>query len=91
MNRIRNIISTINDVYAIKNNNYNAVMNRIDDILSHKNNKISEQQIVNINKILLDNNKQINESTMIKILELLNDNQQIDIDHQLTFLLDMKA
>ena len=45
MKRILQIISTINDVYAIRNNNYNNVLNRLDNILENTNYPISKTQI----------------------------------------------
>ena len=64
MNRILQIITTINDVYAIRNNNYNNVLNRIDDILENTNYPISNEQINDINGILLSNNKKIDRDTL---------------------------
>lgn len=89
MNRVLHIITTINDVYAIRNNNYNLVLNRIDNILEHTEYSISKEQLNAINIILLSNNKNIDREVLSKILHIFTINQQNIIDNQLQFILDM--
>ena len=90
MNRAWQIISTINDVYTIRNNSYNNVLNRIDDILNNTEYPISNQQTNDINQILLSNNKNINKETLTKIINTLTINQQTRVENQLNFLLEMR-
>ena len=90
MNRAWQIISTINDVYTIRNNSYNNVLNRIDDILNNTEYPISNQQTNDINQILLSNNKNINKETLTKIINTLTINQQTRVENQLIFLLEMR-
>lgn len=90
MNRVLQIITTINDVYAIRNNNYNNVLNRIDDILENTKYPISNEQINNINGILLSNNKKIDRDTLTKIINTLTNEQQNRVENQLNFIIDMK-
>ena len=90
MNRVLQIITTINDVYAIRNNNYNNVLNRIDDILENTNYPISNEQINDINGILLSNNKKIDRDTLTKIINTLTYQQQNRVENQLNFIIDMK-
>lgn len=87
---IDKIIILIDEVYMINNDNYNAVLDRLDFILSIKNNDINEKQQSKINQILLENNKQINKKVLGQILLLLDTKQKINIKSQLQFLLDMK-
>lgn len=90
MKRILQIISTINDVYAIRNNNYNNVLNRLDNILENTNYPISKTQINEINGILLSNNKNIDRDTLTKIINTLTEEQQNRVENQLNFLFDMR-
>lgn len=90
MKRILQIISTINDVYAIRNNNYNNVLNRLDNILENTNYPISKTQINEINDILLSNNKNIDRDTLTKIINTLTEEQQNRVENQLNFLFDMR-
>lgn len=76
MNRVLQIITTINDVYAIRNNNYNNVLHRIDDILDNTNYPILNEQINDINGILLSNNKKIDRDTLTKIINTLTNDKQ---------------
>jgi len=89
MKRALKIISTINDVYAIRNNNYNNVLNRLDNILENTNYPISKPQIDEINGILLSNNKNIDKDTLTKIINTLTIDQQNRVENQFNFLFDM--
>ena len=90
MKRVLKIISTINDVYAIRNNNYNNVLNRLDNILENTNYPISKPQIDEINGILLSNNKNIDKDTLTQIINTLTIDQQNRVENQLNFLFDMR-
>ena len=90
MKRALKIISTINDVYAIRNNNYNNVLNRLDNILENTNYPISKPQINEINGILLSNNKNIDRATLTQIINTLTLDQQNRVENQLNFLFDMR-
>lgn len=91
MDKIKNIMFNVYNIYRIKNNNYNSVLFRFDEILDSKKNSINEIQINKINKILLDNNKNINNNTLIKILLILEESQINNINSQLEFINSMQG
>ena len=90
MIRVKQIISHIDTIYEIKNNNYNNILHRIDTILTLKKKPLSTSQVDDINRLLLMNNKQIDKNTISKILHIFTAEQLNDIESQFQFLLDMK-